>query len=281
MPKQIKPMMLILGGLILTIYVMICGVLRWKQTKLIFFPSPVVVATPKDYQLAYEEVWLPVSTGKIHGWWIPASTLEAPVILYLHGNGSNNGDTIGQATRFHQLNFSTLLIDYRGYGYSSGPFPNETLVYEDAEAAWQYLTVERKINPNKIIVYGHSLGGAIALELATRHPELAGLIVNGTFTSMRAIAAYMKQYRILPLDWILTQKFDSITKIKTLKTPILLMHGIEDRVVPAWMSQELFTATAAPKQLWLVPKAGHNDLAKVAGEEYLEKIKQFVEQVTK
>jgi hypothetical protein len=277
--KEVRKMTLLLGGILLTIYLITCGLLRWGQTRLIFVPSQVIKATPADYQLAYEEVWLEVSTGKIHGWWISATNHQAPVILYFHGNGSNNGDTVSQAARFHQLGLSVLLIDYRGYGYSSGPFPNESLVYEDAETAWQYLTTTKQIDPKKIVLYGHSLGGAVAIELASRHSDLAGIIVDGTFTSMRAMADQMSQYKIFPLDWILTQRFDSLTKIQSLQTPILFMHGTADRVVPLFMSQELFAATSASKELWLVPEAEHNDLPRVGGEKYLEKIKQFVEKV--
>jgi pimeloyl-ACP methyl ester carboxylesterase len=125
-------------------------------------------------------------TSQIHGWWVPASaTSEAPVWLFLHGNGSNVGDEVKRAFWFHQLGFSSLLIDYRGYGRSPGNFPTESSVYEDVEAAWNYLTQLRQIPPEKIFVYGHSLGGAIAIELALQHPEIAGLAVEGTFTAMR------------------------------------------------------------------------------------------------
>lgn len=149
-------------GLLITTYLGLCLLLRFGQTRLIFYPSPVVSATPADYDLAYEEVWLAVARGKIHGWWIPASKVQAPVLLYLHGNGSNNGDTVSHAWLFSQLGFSILLIDYRGYGYSSlaeseaqsdRSFPDETKVYEDAEAAWKYLIHDRGIEPQNLFIY--------------------------------------------------------------------------------------------------------------------------------
>lgn len=265
-------------GLLITTYLGFCLLLRWGQTRLIFHPSPMIRATPADYGLEYEDVWLTVSTGEIHGWWIPASQVNAPVLLYLHGNASNNGDTVGRAWRLSQLGFAVLLIDYRGYGYSDRTFPDETKVYQDAEAAWQYLTQERGIAPQNLLLYGHSLGGAVAIEMAVRHPEMAGLIVEGTFTSMNAMANVMGYNRLFPLNLILTQKFNSLAKITELQVPILLIHGTEDTVVPSYMSQQLYDAVPFPdKQLYLISGAGHNDIAQVGGATYLKKISQFVQ----
>ncbi len=276
-------------GLLITTYLGLCLLLRFGQTRLIFYPSPVVSGTPADYDLAYEEVWVSVATGKIHGWWIPASEVQAPVLLYLHGNGSNNGDTVSHAWLFSQLGFSVLLIDYRGYGYSSlapsealggRSFPDETKVYEDAEAAWKYLIHDRGIEPQNLFIYGHSLGGAIGIEMAVRHPEMAGLIVEGTFTSIEAMANTIGYGRWFPLKLLLTQKFDSMGKISSIQVPILLIHGTEDEVVPTFMSEELYKAVPSSKQLYLVSGAGHNNVAKVGGENYLKIISHFVESVS-
>ena len=276
-------------GLLITTYLGLCLLLRLGQTRLIFHPSPIVKSTPADYDLPYEEVWLTVPNGKIHGWWLPASKVEAPVLLYLHGNGSNNGDTVGHALRFFRLGFSVLLIDYRGYGYSDfgngdttqhNSFPDEAKVYEDAEAAWKYLIQDREIKPQNLFIYGHSLGGAIGIEMAVRHPEMAGLIVEGTFTSMKEMADIIGYSRWFPLQLLLTQKFDSIKNITTLQVPILLIHGTEDEVVPTFMSQELYNAAPSAKKLYLVSGAGHNDVARVGGETYLKIISHFVGSVS-
>jgi hypothetical protein len=268
--------LLVLGGILATTYIGLCLFLRVWQTRLIFFPPAVIATTPAELSLRYEEVWLPVSTGKIHGWWIPAPKAEAPVLLYFHGNGSNIGDNVHRASRFHQLGLSVLLIDYRGYGKSSGPFPNESLVYEDAEAAWTYLTQKRKIAPKNIFLYGQSLGGAIAIEMAARHPDIAGVIVEGAFTSVRAVIDGVSLYRLFPVDLILTQRFDSLSKVRSLKMPILFIHGTADEVISARMSQELYQAASEPKQLLLVPDAGHNDTAELGGMRYLQTIQEFV-----
>jgi uncharacterized protein len=264
-------------AVLITVYIGLCLLLKFRQTRLIFFPPAVITTTPAELNLRYEEVWLPVSTGKINGWWIPSSQANAPVLLYFHGNGSNIGDNVYRSSRFHQLGMSVLLIDYRGYGKSSGPFPNEDLVYEDAQAAWNYLTQTRKIAPQDIFLYGHSLGGAIAIEMAVRYPNLAGVIGEGTFTSIRAMVEGGILARLFPIDLLLTQRFDSIAKVRSLKTPILFIHGTTDDVIPAVMSQELYQAAPEPKQLLLIPNAGHNDTAELGGEKYLQTIKKFVE----
>jgi alpha-beta hydrolase superfamily lysophospholipase len=120
---------------------------------------------------------------RIHVWWIAAQP-DAKVLLYLHGNGINMGAAVANAHQFHQLGFSVLLIDYRGYGRSEGSFPTETRVYQDAVTAWDYLVKQRQIQPSQIFLFGHSLGGAIAIDLAVQHPDAAGLIVESSFTSM-------------------------------------------------------------------------------------------------
>ncbi len=171
------------------------------------------------------------------------------------------------------------MIDYRGYGRSPGKFPTESSVYEDVEAAWNYLTQEQKIPPEKIFVYGHSLGGAIAIDLALAHPEIAGLAVEGTFTSMRHMVNHLySQFLIFPVDLILNQRFDSLSKVQSLQMPVLFIHGTADRLIPAHMSQTLFDAAPEPKQLLLVPEAGHHNVGELGGEQYFQAIRLVVEQ---
>ena len=263
-------------GISVTLYIAICLLLRWGQTRLIFHPDSRISSTPQKYSLNYQDVWIEVGTEKIHGWWIPALEPSAPVILYFHGNGSNNGDVVDNAAIFHQLGLSTLLIDYRGYGKSSPTFPNEARVYEDAEAAWKYLTAIRGIKPARIFVYGHSLGGAIAINLAVNHPEMAGLITEGTFTSIENIVNSDKLLRLLPLDLLLTQHFNSISKIESIQTPLLMFHGTEDEIIPRSMARKLFTAAPQPKQLVMIPQARHDSLHKTGGAKYLLNLQQFI-----
>ncbi|MBD2679122.1 MULTISPECIES: alpha/beta hydrolase [Nostoc] len=265
------------------IYLGICLFLFISQTRFIFFPTAVLEKTPEFFNLTYEEIWLPVAlkTGKIehiHGWWIKAEQPNAKVLLYLHGNGINIGANVAHANRFYQLGFSVLLIDYRGYGRSEGSFPNEKRVYEDAATAWNYL-LQQQIPPKQIFIYGHSLGGAIAIDLAVKHPEAAGLIVESSFTSIRELIAYRKKFGMFPVDLILTQRFESIQKLPNLKVPVLFIHGVADSAVPSFMSQKLYAAAPEPKQLFLVPAAEHNNTAVIAGSQYLQLVESFVEQV--
>ncbi|MEM6611578.1 MAG: alpha/beta fold hydrolase [Cyanobacteria bacterium P01_C01_bin.72] len=268
---------LIILGTAATIYITICLLLRFGQTKMIFLPDNEIKSTPQEYGLAYQDVWLELEEDQVHGWWIPATHSNAPALLYFHGNASNNGDLGEVAAIFHQLGVSVLLIDYRGYGKSSPVFPNERRVYEDAEAAWQYLIQEQQIKPQHIVVYGHSLGGAIAIDLATKHPEMAGIITEGTFTSIEKTAGLMPGIKLFPLSLLVTQRFNSITKIESLKTPILILHGTADEVIPSFMSEQLFAAAPEPKRLEIFPQAGHNNLPEFDQPKFLSILQQFID----
>jgi uncharacterized protein len=269
-----------IGKLLPIAYIFSCILLFILQTRFIFQPTAIIQKTPDAFNIPYEEVWLPITNKsgkveKIHGWWIPAQSqlslgagTGAPplqrrdinrVLLYLHGNGLNIGANINQSYRFRQLGFSVLLIDYRGYGRSQGGFPNESQVYEDAETAYNYLVNQRQLSPSKIVLYGHSLGGAVVIELAIKHPEAAGLIVQSSFTSMADMIENNALMRIFPVRLLLTQKFDSLAKIPSLQMPVLFVHGTADPLIPATMSKILYAASSEPKEFLLVPNAKHNN----------------------
>ncbi|WP_219904028.1 alpha/beta hydrolase [Stenomitos frigidus] len=277
----------IIGSLLAVVvaYGSACTFLFLRQNHFIFFPSKTIAATPSDLNLPYEEVWLPVpSSGQngtpeqLHGWWIPANGTQQNVVLHLHGNGSNISGNLSQALRFHQAGFAVLMVDYRGYGRSQGAFPTEASVYEDAKAAWDYLVQQRVIASERLVLFGHSLGGAIAIDLAIDHPEAGGLIVQSSFTSMQSMVNPAR-FWMLPIDWLLTQRFDSLTKVRSLRMPLLYIHGTADAKVPSSMSEALFAASPQPKQLLLVAGATHNDVAEFGGAEYLQTLKQFSQQI--
>ncbi|WP_342394016.1 alpha/beta hydrolase [Chrysosporum bergii] len=144
---------------------------------------------------------------------------------------------------------------------------------------WNYLVQEKQISPEQIFIYGHSLGGAIAIDLAIKHPETAGLIVESSFTSIRDMVTYRNLFRIFPVNLILRQRFESIKKVPHLKVPVLFIHGNADTTVPSFMSQQLYHAAPEPKKLLLVPTAEHNNTAVVAGNEYVEAVRSFVERI--
>jgi uncharacterized protein len=279
-------------GVSLLLYFLACLALLLGQNRLIFRPVARIERTPRDIGLDYEEVRIGVSTRdkkteKVHGWWVPGAKGDPAgpalhsrqVMLYLHGNGGNISHNLAAVQAFHQLGFSTLIFDYRGYGRSEGAFPTEAEVYRDAGAVWDYLVKIRGIQPENIFLYGHSLGGAIAIDLAVRQPQVAGVITDGTFTSMRAVADQVPIYRFFPADLLLTHYFDSLSKLRLLRAPLLLIHGTEDRVVPPTMSQVLYDKATVPKQLLILPGAGHNDLISIGGQTYLDAIDNFTRTV--
>lgn len=274
-----------LGLIVLAIgaiaYFCACLFLFFRQTRFIFFPSRLISITPDDVGLGYEniELKIPISSGKVetvHCWWVPSKFNSEKVIIDLHGNRNNIGANVGYAQQFNQMGLSVLLVEYRGYGRSTNRFPSEKNVYEDVEAAWNYLVNKRQINPHNIYVFGHSLGGAIAINLALNHPEIAGLIIESSFTNIQQMVNYKKKYWMFPINLILTQRFDSLAKVPLLKMPILFTHGTEDELIPQSMTEALFTAAIEPKQLLIVSGAGHNNVRQVGGEQYWQTVEQFL-----
>jgi pimeloyl-ACP methyl ester carboxylesterase len=281
-----SPWKLLLSGLAWSAiaYLFVCFALIIWQNRLIFLPSRTLQLTPEKLGLDYEDVWLSVLTwdGKVqqlHGWWLPNPSSAGKVLLYLHGNGGNISSNLGAARRFQQGGFSVLLIDYRGYGRSQGQFPSEAEVYRDAQAAWDYLIQRRGIAPGNIFLYGHSLGGAIAIDLAVRQPQAAGLIVENTFTSLRDMVDHRGIYQFFPIDWILHQRFDSLSKLKLLQVPLLVVRGLADRTVPPAMGERLYAVARVPKLHLVVPDADHNDVGAMAEDRYAQALQGFYQLV--
>lgn len=244
-------------------YLSLCLLLFLGQSRLLYGPTRTFQKTPTELSLTHQEVWIPIRTrtGKIerlHSWWLPGNG-SLGTMLYLHGRGFNIGSNINQAGNFQRMGFSVLLVDYRGYGRSEGGFPHEPQLYQDADAAWHYLVKQRRIPPSQITLYGHSLGGAIALDLAIKQPDAARLIVQSSFTSMAAMAARYPYLRPFPIPLLLTQRFNSLSKVRRLKVPVLFIHGTQDTLVPDSMGRQLYEAAPQPKQLLLIPNATHNN----------------------
>jgi hypothetical protein len=261
-------------------YSLVCLALYFQQQRLIFFPNHQLKHTPALYQLEYQDIWIPLSqTGKserLHGWWIPAKRPDAPVLLYFHHNAINIAANVSQAQQFHKLGYSIFLFDYRGFGQSEGAFPTESQVYEDAQVAWNYLTQERKIAPDRMIIYGHSVGGAIAIDLAAKHPEAAALIVQSSFTSMRDMTKRFGLYWLFPIEFLLKQRFESLEKMKSVQMPVLIITGTKDLQIPVEMGERLYKTAPKFKQLIVIEGGGHdNHLSK----RHRQQVKQFIEQV--
>jgi hypothetical protein len=257
-----------------------CAYLDTKQREWIFRAQRDVTATPADYGLAFEEVWLNVAgqgdgaVERVHAWWIPGPDAAAPTLLYLHGARWSLSNNLFRIQRLQRMGFAVLAIDYRGFGRSDGELPSEDQAYADAQAAWQHLRLLEP-DPHRRFVYGHSLGGAVAIDLATRNDDVAGVIAEATFTSMREMAEAMG-YGNLPLDLVLTQRFDSLAKVAKVRAPVLFVHGTSDRFVPAAMSERLYAAAPEPKRLLLVDGGNHSNTSYVAFDKYQTAVREFL-----
>src|SRR5450631_3340513 len=196
------------------------------EPRLIFVPMKAVSDTPANHGTQFQPIRIPVGNGdaQLAAWWVPTEAKVAHpervrALLYLHGNYGNVGDNAAHAARLSRYGVNVLIPDYRGFGESSGPFPSESRVYQDAETAWQWLLREKHYAPAEVVIYGHSLGGAIAIELASQHPDAGGLIVESSFTSVVEMSRLNSKFRIWPMDWLVTQRFDSIGRVGSLGMP--------------------------------------------------------------
>jgi len=250
---------------LLTAFAAGCATLEQKERELTFRVVKSDAGWYSGLPAQVQDLYLPVSSApdapRINAWWWPDDDPGAPVIYYLHGARWNLTGHLRRIEQLRGFGFSVLAIDYRGFGKSDGELPSEATVYEDARAGWEWL-VARQPDPARRFIYGHSLGGAVAIDLAARLAgsgvQARGLIVESTFTTLADIAAEMT-FRWLPTDLILTQKFDSIAKIRKVAMPVLVVHGADDRFVPARFSEALYAAAPTPKKLLLIENGSHNN----------------------
>lgn len=224
------------------------------QPSLVYFPTRDLEFTPTAYSLAHEDVELDTADGeRIHGWWVERAGARG-ALLFLHGNGGNISHRLDSIRLFHDLGLSVLIIDYRGYGRSSGR-PDEPGTYRDAEAAWNHLVKARGIDPGRIVIYGESLGGAIATWLASR-VACGALFITAGFTSVADMGRHYYPY--LPVRWLVRIHYPSIDHIAGARCPILVMHSPTDEIVPFDMGRRLFEAAPLPRE-FLELTGGHND----------------------
>jgi abhydrolase domain-containing protein 17 len=231
----------------------------FRADSMMFLPQPA------SYKDTKEILKLPVSdTEKISALYLP-NAQSAHTLLYIHGNASDLGDVRPLLERLHSFGFSVFAYDYRGYGTSDGK-PSEHNAYQDAEAAYAYLTQQLEIPPQQLIVYGHSLGGGSAAELASRH-SIGGLILESTFTSAFRVVV---PFPLLPFD-----KFSTLDKLRKVRCPLLVMHGQVDRTIPFHHGQTLYEAASEPKLFLWVAGADHNDFVEVTGDRYRQTLLSF------
>jgi uncharacterized protein len=244
------------------------------QSRLVFFPEVgrEIVATPAQFGLPFEDLHLTTTDGiSLHGWFVPAAQPRGTV-LFLHGNAGNISHRLDSVQMFHRLGYSMLIFDYRGYGNSSGT-PTEQGTYRDTEAAWRYLTEQQHIPACRIVLFGESLGGAVAAQLATQQRPAALVIASG-FTSVPDLGQQL--YPFLPVRWLARIRYDTREYLRKVTAPVLIAHSPQDDIVPYEHGQSLFTAANPPKQ-FLELAGGHNDGFIFMREAWISILKDFLD----
>jgi uncharacterized protein len=265
----------ILAGAVL-IYGGILVLLRVYESRLIYFPGPErrLVAPPPSLGLPIQRVEITTEDAvKLAGWVIPAESPSSLWLLVCHGNAGNLSefDRPVHYAGLRQLGLNLLAFDYRGYGESGGS-PSEAGLYRDADAAYRYLTNQRGVPANRIVIFGHSLGSAVAVDLASRVPS-AGLILEGAFTS--ATDRGQELYPYIPVRWIAKSRFSSVDKIARMTVPKLFLHAKGDEVIPLAHGRRLYEAASAPKT-FVELRGGHGDAFDVDSARYFGSIASFL-----
>jgi fermentation-respiration switch protein FrsA (DUF1100 family) len=257
-------------------YAAMLGLVFLFQPRLVYFPlRGEYGVTPQVHGLAFEAVKLGTDDGEqIAAWWIPApkSAPARGTVLLLHGNAGNISHRIDYAKMFYGLGYATLLLDYRGYGESSG-HPSEEGTYRDARAGWVWLTVKRNIKPSDIVIFGESLGGGPATWLALQHPPRA-LILTSTFTSIPDLGVEI--YPWIPVRWLSRIQYNSLANLERIRVPILIAHSPDDELIPYTHGRRLFGAAHEPKT-FLELSGGHNEVFVFTREEWVKAVRGFLE----
>ena len=235
-------------------YFVLCLLLFFFQSHLIYFSQigREDFVTPQQAGMDYQEIKINSAGEELHGWFVPAPQARG-VVLFFHGNAGSISHRLDYLRMFRELGFSILIFDYRGYGKSSGE-PSEASTYQDAEAAWNYLVETQRVAPSFIVLYGESLGGAVAAWLAARVKPRA-LIITSTFTSLPDLGA--KLYPLFPVRLLTRYEYNAKKYLQAATCPVLIVHSREDEIVPFEHGEQLYAAAHEPKQL-LEIHGGHN-----------------------
>ena len=242
------------------------------EKRYVFFPTSEIELTPADVGLDYEDVYFPTANeNRLHGWYVPGT--GNGTWLWFHGNGGNVGHRVAElALLRHRLGMDLFMFDYQGYGRSQGT-PAERATYQDARGAWDFLQRHNSGNAGPLIYYGHSLGTAIATELALERPP-DGLVLVSPFTSVSDMAS--RAFPWLPSYLLLKDHYNTLARIPNVRCPLLILHGTQDELVPVSHGEKLFKAASVPKEFRALPDAGHNDTFEAGGEDYWTAIEAFL-----
>ena len=242
------------------------------ENSIIFYPDKALDDRPSNWDLSYKDIQFLTPDGqKLHGWFFPVSG-KSPVLLFCHGNAGNISHRIENIKFLVKRDISVFIFDYRGYGQSSGR-PSEKGIYIDGIAAYDYLTEIEKISPDRIVIFGRSIGGAVAIEVALQR-KVRCLIIESTFTSTKDMAKTIFPFFIF--SPFLPHHYNNILKIAGVTIPKLIIHGEDDNIVPFSMGNKLFAQATEPKLFLPIHGAGHNDTYVVGGEDYFEAIVNFI-----
>ena len=268
------PLIRMLSSLVLVVISLFLGLMLLLfvfQEKMVFFPGKRIGDTPEAAGLHYEDVYLVTDDNiTIHGWFVPRPDAKA-TLLFFHGNAGNLSHRLESISIFHDIGLSVFIIDYRGYGRSGGR-PSEQGTYRDAMAAWNYLVDERRVRPDEIIVFGRSLGGAVAAWLAAKVTP-AAVILESTFTSVKELGKFYYPY--LPVSWIARIHYPVDEHITSFNCPVLIVHSHQDEVIPVIHGQRLFEYAREPK-MFLPISGDHNNGFLLSKDVYIKGVKQFL-----
>lgn len=248
-----------------------CAALDTQQRRWIFQPQTESWRGGLHAVDGMEDVWIEFTSAetgepvKLHALWHPNPEPDAPVLLYLHGARWGVTGSAHRMRRMQALGFNVLAVDYRGFGRSSAALPSEALAHEDARAAWEWLAERYPAHPRYI--FGHSLGGAIGVHLASEVADAQGLMIEGTFTSVADVFSTMR-WGWLPVGWLITQRFDSAERIARVKAPVLVVHGSEDELIKPELGRALYEKAPGPKRWVLVEGGSHHSTNSVGHAQY-------------
>ena len=258
-------------------YIAFCTMIYIMQPSMIFYPNMPgreLVSTPESIGLNYQDVELTTEDKiKLHSWFIAANTPSPTqkTVLLFHGNAGNISHRLDSINIFHKLGLNVFIIDYRGYGQSTGEI-TETGMYLDSKAAWFYLTKQRGINADNIIIFGRSLGGSVAAWLASQYTP-AALIIESSFSSVASMGK--RFYPYLPVSLISRYDFDTKKHTETVNCPVLIAHSLNDDIIPYEEGRDIFKTAPEPKQ-FLQMQGGHNDGFIVSGKDYVSGLQSFI-----
>jgi pimeloyl-ACP methyl ester carboxylesterase len=268
-----------LAKIALVVYALLCLLLVLLQAGCVYYPDRNLGATPSHAGLEYEDLMLETHNGEqVSAWYVPAGPDPSVghTILFCHGNAGNISHRLGSIATFRKLNLHVLIFDYQGYGKSTGK-PSEKGTYADARAAWEHLIEDKKVPSENIIIFGRSLGGAVATQLASTVTPGA-LVLESAFTSAPDMAHQM--FPILPTRLLCRFKYDNLRLITGIKCPIVIAHGQQDQTVPYSHSQKLFKKAPEPKRFIQI-RGNHNDGGMDTDLAYREEFKKFLASLEK